>query len=160
MWLSRGALARGVGQFCPTLAQAARSAKAGSVTSKTSTGDVDGPKIAGSAGVNTAVSWCPPAANVDVDADAVPLLTITGLPRLVAPSLNCTLPGAVAGVIVALIVTSVPRLTGEPGYVVSAVLVAAAPGKAPGAPVITKATGGDVDGLKAAGALGVNTAVS
>ena len=75
------------------------------MTSKASTGDVDGPKTAGSAGVNTAVNWCAPAANVDVVPDAVPLLTITGLPRLVAPSLNCTVPVAVAVVTVALSVT-------------------------------------------------------
>lgn len=34
-----------------------RSATPGSVTSKASTGEVDAAKAAGSAGVNTAVSW-------------------------------------------------------------------------------------------------------
>src|SRR5918997_1182730 len=156
MWLSRGALARGVGQFCPTLAQAARSAKAGSVTSKVTGGDVDGLKAAGVLGVNTAVSEREPTANVEVVPDAVPLPTATGLPRLAVPSLNCTVPLAVAGVIVAVSVTGVPTATGDAGDVASAVLVATAPVE----PMTTKATGGDVDGLKAAGSSGVNTAVS
>jgi hypothetical protein len=71
------------------------------VTSKTSTGDVDELNIAGFVGMNTAVNWCAPTANEDVVPDAAPLLTITGLPRLVTPSLNCTVPVAAAGLTVA-----------------------------------------------------------
>ena len=55
--------------------------------------------------MNTAISECDPAAKEDVVPNAVPLLTITGLPRLVGPSLNCTVPIAVAGVTVAVSAT-------------------------------------------------------
>jgi hypothetical protein len=127
------------------------------VTSKASTGEVEELKTAGSVGMNTAVSWCPPTANVDVVVDATPLLTITGLPRLMAPSLNWTVPAAVAGVTAAISVTGVPRETGDAGFVVSVVLVAVAP---PVAPVTTKVTGDDVEVLKAAGLVGMNVAVS
>ena len=78
------------------------------MTSKASTGEVDEPKAAGSVGMNTAVSWCPPTANVEVVAEATPLLTIAGLPRLMVPSLNCTEPTAVAGLTAAISVTGVP----------------------------------------------------
>ena len=131
-------------------------APADAVITKSNADDVDGPKTAGSAGANTAVSERDPTANVDVVPDAVPLLTATGLPRLVVPSLNCTVPVAVAGVIVAVSVTGVPWATGDAGDVASSVPVATAPVAA----VATKVTGGDVDGLKAAGSIGVNTAVN
>ena len=55
---------------------------------------------------------------------AMPLLTATGPPRLVVPSLNCTAPTTVAGVTVAVSVSRVPGVTGEAGEVVSTVLVA------------------------------------
>jgi hypothetical protein len=75
---------------------------------------------------------------------------------LTTPSLNWTEPGAVIGETVAVRVTGVPRRTGDPGYVVSAVLVAGARVAA----VITKSTGVDVDELYRAGSLGTNVAVS
>jgi hypothetical protein len=78
------------------------------VTISGTTGDGDELKAAGLLGVNTAVSWCDPTVNVDVIPDAAPLLTITGLPRLVVPSLNCTVPAAIAGVIAAVSVTGLP----------------------------------------------------
>src|SRR5918997_2126211 len=90
-------------------------------------GDVEGLKVAGLAGVNTAVKWCGPGANIDVDPDAVPLvLTGTGAPMLVVPSMNCTVPTAVDGVMVAVSITGVPWATMEAGDVVSTVLVAVA----------------------------------
>jgi hypothetical protein len=58
--------------------------------------------------VNVAVSERDPAGKADVVPDAVPLLAITGGPRLVAPSLNCTVPSAAAGVTVAVSTTGVP----------------------------------------------------
>src|SRR5918998_1877304 len=85
-------------------------------------GDVEGLKVAGSVGVNTAVNWCGPGANIDVEPDAVPLvLTVTGSPMLVVPSLNCTVPTAVDGVMVAVSITGVPWVTVEAGNVVSTV---------------------------------------
>jgi hypothetical protein len=110
----------------------------GLITSATGT-DVDGLKAAVSVGVNTAVSWCGPAIKVDVDPEAPPLLTVTGLPRVVAPSLNCTLPTAVAGVIVAVSVTGAPCTTGEAGDVANVMVVT-------DAPATVSITGGDVAG--------------
>jgi hypothetical protein len=128
----------------------------GAVIVKVTGGDVDELKAAGLLGVNTALSRCVPTASVDVVPEAVPLETGTGLPRLVVPSRNCAVPAAVAGVIVAVSVTGVPWATGEAGDVLRRVVVATAPV----GPVIVKVTGGDVDELKAAGLLGVNTALS
>ena len=90
-------------------------------------------------GVNTAVSWCDPTANVDV-VDAVPLLTAVGSPILVDPSLNCTMPVAAAGVTVAVSVRGLPWASGEAADVLRTLLVAAAP-------EITNGTAGEVDGL-------------
>jgi hypothetical protein len=50
------------------------------VTTKVTTGDVEGLTCAALGATNRAVSWCDPAANLDVVTDAVPLLTATGLP--------------------------------------------------------------------------------
>lgn len=58
------------------------------VITKDSGGDVDELNSAGALGVKTAVRERDPTARVDVDPDAVPLLTATGLPRLLLPSLN------------------------------------------------------------------------
>jgi transposase len=69
--------------------------------------------------------------------------------------LNCTVPTA-AGVLVAVNVTRVPWATGEAGDVRSPVAVATAPVEV----VTVRFTGGDVDGPKAAGLAGMNTAVS
>lgn len=98
-------------------------AVAGVLVTKANCGDVDGAKAVGSVGVNTAVSWCGPIASSDVVPDATPLPTITGLPRSVAPSLNCTVPTAVAGVTVAVSVTGVFWATGEGGEAASVVVV-------------------------------------
>jgi hypothetical protein len=76
-------------------------------------------------GVNTALSEWVPTGNVVV-IDAVPPVTVTGLPMGVAPSLNCTLPTADAGDTVAVNVSPVPAATGETGVTAKTVLVIAA----------------------------------
>lgn len=111
---------------------------AGGVIVKVSGDDVDGLKAVGSVGVKTAISWCGPAIKDEVDPAATPLLTGTGLPMLFAPSLNCTVPVAVAGVIVAVSVTGIPCTADEAGDAISVVLVA-------GAAVTVNTTAGDVD---------------
>lgn len=73
--------------------------------------------------MNTAVSWCVPAANVEVVCEALPLRTITASPILALPSLNCTVPAAAAGVTVAFSVTAAPWTAGEAVDVLSAVVV-------------------------------------
>jgi hypothetical protein len=88
--------------------------------------------------VNTAVSRCDPTPKVAFSL-ADPLLTVTGVPILVFPSLNCTRPSAFAGVIVAVIVTGVFSRTGDVGSVARAVAVVAAS-------EITKVVGAEVDG--------------
>src|SRR3979409_2442004 len=70
------------------------------------------------------MSRCGPVANIDVVCDAVPLLTVTGAPILRGPSLNCTVPAAVARVTLALNVTAVPWATDEAGDTVREVLLA------------------------------------
>lgn len=77
----------------------------GSVTVNTTADDVDELYVAGLAGVNTTARKWDPGAREEMLPDAVPLLTITGAPKLLAPSLNCTVPGAAAGVIVAVSAT-------------------------------------------------------
>src|SRR5947209_18823455 len=61
-------------------------------------------------GVNTAVNACDPTASAEVDVvvDAMPSETVTGAPRVVAPSMNCTVPEAVEGVTAAIRVTGAP----------------------------------------------------
>jgi len=128
-------------------------APAGAATTKITAGDVDGLNAAGLLGVNTAFSGCDPTVNVDVVPDAVPLLTITGLPRVVVPSLNCTVPAAVTGLTAAVSVRGTFGAMGEGGDVASVMLVA-------GGPATTNATAGEVDGRYAAGSAGTNTASS
>ncbi|MEO7194213.1 MAG: hypothetical protein ABIZ05_05225 [Pseudonocardiaceae bacterium] len=111
----------------------------GAVTLTVTGDDVDGPQVAGALGVNTAVSWCDPAANADMDAAAVPLLTITESPMPAAPSWNRTVPAA-AGVTVAVSVTGLPWATGEAGDTTSVVLVAVTLEAAGGAAVATPST--------------------
>lgn len=89
-------------------------------------------------GVNTAVSWWEPTPNVAFRT-AVPLLTVTGPSIFVFPSLNCTLPAAAVGVIVAVIVIGVFSTLGDVGEVANVVVVAVAW-------AMTKVTVGDVEG--------------
>jgi hypothetical protein len=86
---------------------------------------VDAVKATGLLGVNTALNECVPEANVVVT-DAVPPVTVTGLPMGLVPSWNCTLPTADAGDTVAVNVSPVPAAAGEGGVTVRAVLVIAA----------------------------------
>ena len=61
-------------------------------------------------GVNTALSWSVPTGSVDVEVEAVPPLTVTGVPTGVGvpdPYWNCTEPST-PGVTAALRVTDVP----------------------------------------------------
>ncbi len=60
----------------------------------------------------TAVMLCVPADKDEVARVAVPLLNVTGKPRLLPPSLNCTVPVAVPGVTVAVKVTGWPKTDG------------------------------------------------
>jgi hypothetical protein len=97
------------------------------VTVSGTAGEVEGLSVAGSVGVNTAVSWWGPGASRVVDPAAVPLLlTVTAGPMLVVPSWNCTVPTAVEGVIVAVSVTGEFWAATEAGEVTSMVLVCVA----------------------------------
>ncbi len=60
----------------------------------------------------TAVMLCVPGDKDEVARVAVPLLNVTGAPRLLPPSLNCTVPVAVPGVTVAVKVTDWPKTEG------------------------------------------------
>lgn len=104
-------------------------------------GDVDALYSVAVVGVNTAVSWRDPTANVVVVCVAVPLVRATAVPMLVAPSRNCTVPAAAVGVTVAVNVTVLPCTAGEAvEEALNIVLVAVGP-------EITKGTTGDVEGL-------------
>ena len=89
--------------------------------------EVDGPKAVGLVGVNTALSEWVPTGSVVV-MEAVPPVTVTGLPMRVTPSWNCTLPTADAGVSVAVSVSPVPVRAGEGGVTLSCVEVACGAG--------------------------------
>jgi hypothetical protein len=95
----------------------------GPVTINILAGEVDGRKAIASVGVNTAISRCDPAASIDVVCDALPLLTCTGAPTFMAPSLNCTVPAAGGWETVALNVTAVPWATDGAGEMVNSVLL-------------------------------------
>jgi hypothetical protein len=77
------------------------------LTMKVTADDVEPLNAAVLVEVNRAVSWCDPIVNDDVVIDAAPLITVAGLPMVVSPSLNCTLPVA-DGATTALSVTDVP----------------------------------------------------
>ena len=73
-----------------------------------------------SAGVKTAVSeWLPGIYVMGIE--AVPAVTVTGSPKVMMPSLNCTRPAA-AGVTVAVSVSWVPAAAGDAGVTSSVVL--------------------------------------
>jgi hypothetical protein len=59
-------------------------------------------------GVKTAVRELAPSASAVVGMDAVPELTVTGLPSAVVPLMKVTVPAAVAGERVAVSVTLAP----------------------------------------------------
>ena len=84
----------------------------------------EGPKAVGSAGMKTAPKVCAPG----VRKKRFAAETVTGPPIGVVPSLNCTAPTAVAGVIVAVRVSVLPTTTGEFGCTERVVVVARGPG--------------------------------
>jgi hypothetical protein len=109
-------------------------------------------------GVNTAVMECVAVDNVVVAADvALPLVTVTGLPRVAVPSMNCTEPAAVFGVTVAVNVTEVPDVVGLVGLAVSVVVVAVGP--PPVDASTSKLSGSEVELANVLGLLEVKTAV-
>ena len=61
------------------------------------------------------MSECVATPNDVVDSCATPALTVTGLPHVEPPSLNWTVPVAVAGVTVALRTTVAPCVAGDAG---------------------------------------------
>lgn len=92
---------------------------------------VDGAYRLALIGVNTAVSEWVPVDKVVVAADvAAPPLTVTGVPSVAAPSMNCTEPAAEDGKIVAVNVTDVPAVVGLGALVVNVVVVAVGPAPA------------------------------
>ena len=94
----------------------------GAVIETVATADVDVVNPAVSVGVNTAVSGCAPAVNVDVEAVALPAATGTAAPMFVAPSLNCTEPAVDVGVTAAVSAMLVPA-TADATEVVKFVVV-------------------------------------
>ena len=95
----------------------------GSAGSVSDTGsDVEGPKSPGLVGAKSAMSELSPAGKVIVVV-AVPLVRVTGSPRVVLLSLNCTAPVAVVGVIVAVSVSVVGGSAGEAGVISRVVVV-------------------------------------
>lgn len=85
--------------------------------------DVDIVNFVASVGVNIALSECDPAVSDVVEKLAMPLATVTGLPMLVVPSLNWTVPTAVDGLTVAFSATEAPRVCVEAGVADNAVVV-------------------------------------
>ena len=69
---------------------------------------------------------CVAAGKLVVVKVAVPLVTVTGLPSAVVPSMNCTEPAAL-GATVAVNVTDVPAVTGLTGLAVTVVDVDVGP---------------------------------
>ena len=97
------------------------------VTWKLSGRDVELPNALGVLDVKTAVIECVLTDRLDVVRVAAPPVTATELPSVMPPSMNCTDPGAVDGVTVAVNTTDVPDGTGPPGFEAIAVFVVAAP---------------------------------
>jgi hypothetical protein len=85
------------------------------VISKRTTGAVDVVNAHGSQGLNVAVSGWIPGGKINGPPIAVPVVTVTGSPRLMPAFLNWTVPAAAAGVTVAVNVTGVPWATGDAG---------------------------------------------
>jgi hypothetical protein len=76
---------------------------------------VEGPKLEPDDGVKTAVMESVPAGRSVVAVEAVPPVTVTGLPRSTPPTSNWTEPVAVDGEMLALNVTDVPAACGLAG---------------------------------------------
>ena len=84
---------------------------------------MDGPNTVGAPGVNTAVSECGPTESELVDVDAAPAETVTGEPMAVVPSMNCTVPVTVDGLIESLRVTDIPAVCELAGVALSVEVV-------------------------------------
>ena len=108
------------------------------------------------AGVNTAVIACEPTELNEVEALAVPPLTVTAAPIAVLPSSNWTVPAAVLGDTVADSATLAPVAT-DVGEAETVVAVWVAPVGA--AVTVTVAAVALVDATNAVGSDGVKTAV-
>jgi hypothetical protein len=128
---------------------------AGTVTVTVTAELVDEVNTAASVGVKTAVIECEPAVVKVLLADAAPLATVTGPPRLVEPSLNCTVPGAELGDTVADRATEAPVDT-EVGAADAVVVVVTAP---TGGVVTVTVAAALVDAVNAFTSAGVKTAV-
>src|SRR6476469_7888756 len=92
-------------------------------------GDDDALNFVVSVGVNTAVSECAPVVNDEVIVNAVPLITVTGLPMVVSPSLNWTVPAAAWGFTFAMRVTGKPWGNEPLGAALSVTVVTCTPGE-------------------------------
>jgi hypothetical protein len=88
--------------------------------------DVDSWKAVESVGVNTPVTECEPEGRIVKGPTTTPPLTGTGLPRLVLPSLNCTVPTALNGATVAMGITKPPQPKGSGTWITARVVVVVA----------------------------------
>ncbi len=85
--------------------------------------DVDGWKAVESVGVNTPVTECEPGGRIVKGPTTTPPNTGTGLPRLVSPSVNCTVPTALNGATVAMGITKPPQPKGSGTWITARVVV-------------------------------------
>ena len=115
--------------------------------------DIDPLKAVVSVGAKSAMSELSPAGKVIVVV-AVPLVRVTGSPRVVLLSLNCTAPVAVVGVIVAVSVSVVGGSAGEVGVTSSVIVVV--PASAAGIAVVPWVVG---SGALGSGGLGSGAAL-
>jgi len=78
--------------------------------------DVEGWNWVGLVGVKTALSGCARGLSVLMGPIAMPAITGTEAPRGVVPSVNCTIPAALVGVMCATGIAKPPdRKAAEPG---------------------------------------------
>jgi hypothetical protein len=117
----------GLGGLATTVVVVAVAPPVPAVTWKLSGREVELPNALGVLDVNTAVMECVSTDRFDVVKVALPPSTATALPSASLPSMNCTEPGAVDGVMVAVKITDVPDGAGPPGFAAIAVVVAVAP---------------------------------
>ena len=95
--------------------------------------EVEGWNFVGFVGVNTALSECEPGLSALTGPMAMPATTGTGAPRLADPSLNWTVPVALAGATCAMGITIPPNPSGRGTWItVSVVVVTVAPGAGDG----------------------------
>lgn len=85
--------------------------------------DVEGLNFVELVGVNIAVSECEPLLRTLMGPTAMPPATGAGLPRLVVPSLNCTVPVALGGTTVAVAIAKPPSPKGSGTWITLSVVV-------------------------------------